>query len=221
MEQNNNKTILNYIKANLGKDLNDNYNELGCAQTVNNIAKNALGYVAGGGPSTAKMLEEIVKNPNWKEVTKNEAIPGDIVLSATGTGNGNIAHGHVGFLGENGVIYSNNSAKDMLDDHLTATDWRNYFSLKGGFPVRYFRAVGVALVKSTTESNIPKVLQSSQDPNKISLAVSATSLTVIIALIKTYTGIEVDTTTANQVFAHMDLIITSCVALYGIIRKYR
>ena len=142
----NNKIILDYIKKNLGKDLNDDYNELGCAQTVNNILKNSLGYEAGGGASTAKMLDEILVNSNFKEMTTTTAEAGDIILSATGTGNGSIAHGHVGFLGESGIIYSNNSVKGVLDNHITATEWKNYFVVKGGFPVRYFRAIANPII---------------------------------------------------------------------------
>lgn len=220
----NNKKLLNYIKANLGKDLNDNYNELGCAQTVNNIAKNALGYVVGGGASTAQMLKEIeefsiyLDNPNWKEVSKMEARAGDIILSATGTGNGKIAHGHVGFLGENGIIYSNNSAKDMLDNHLTAQDWKNYFVLKGGFSVRYFRAVGQALVSGITISKVPTILQSSQDPNKISLTVKGVASFLI--LLSAQYGLKLSETDINAVADQIILIIPIIITTWGLIRKY-
>lgn len=145
----NNKIILQYIKDNLGEDLNGDYNELGCATCVNSVLKNCLGYEAGGGPSTAKMLEELKKNKNFKKMTTKTAQAGDIILSATGTGNGTIAHGHVGFLGENGVIYSNNSDKDMLDDHLVVSAWKQYFTEKGGFPVNYYRAIAKPLITYT------------------------------------------------------------------------
>ena len=143
----NNQVILNFIKANLGKDFNGNYNELGCAQTVNNVLKACLGYEAGGGASTAAMLPAILSNPNFKEVENVYAEAGDIILCATGTGNGNISHGHVGFLGENGVIYSNDSAKDALLQNFTSESWKNYFVIKGGYTPRYFRAIGNSLIK--------------------------------------------------------------------------
>lgn len=162
---NNNETILAFLKANLGKDFNNDYNEVGCAQTVNNILKMTLGYVAGGGPSTAKMLQEISQNKNFQEVTKFDAKPGDVLLSATGTGNGKIAHGHVGFLGEGGAIYSNNSYKDMLDDHLTAKQWREYFVLKGGFPVKYYRAIGEPTVDKKVVPTPEKDVQYTQSGN--------------------------------------------------------
>jgi hypothetical protein len=168
----NNKIILQYIKSHLGQDLNDHYDELGCAQTVNNILRNCLGYEAGGGPSTAKMYEALKTNTNFKQVNRNEAQAGDIILSPTGQGNGKIAHGHTGFLGEKGVIYSNNSAKDILDDHLTAQDWKSYFVLKGGYPVYYYRAIGESKT-DYQESKVPVILQSSQDINKISLTVKS------------------------------------------------
>lgn len=164
-----NKIILEYIKANLGKDLNNNYNELGCAQTVNNILKACLGYEAGGGPSTKAMYESLNTNQNFITVTTSEARAGDIILSPTGQGNGNVAHGHVGFLGDNGIVYSNNSAKDMLDDHITAEEWRNYFVRKGGYPVYYYRAVGKPLIQIKEEvkkeATKPFVLEKVETPS--------------------------------------------------------
>jgi len=212
----NNKIILNFIKANLKKDLNSTYDELGCAFTVNFICKNALGYVAGGGPSTSAMLTEIVSNQNFKEVTKNEARAGDIILSATGTGNGRIAHGHVGFLGENGIIYSNNSAKDMLDDHLTASDWKNYFVLKGGFPVRYFRAVGTPTI--ITPKVLPEVIQSSQNPANISLTIK--SIVGLVLVLATQYGFKINEVEVNQAVEQLTVIIPSIMIIWGIIRKY-
>jgi hypothetical protein len=213
----NNKIILNYIKANLGKDLNDNFNELGCAQTVNNLLKNCLGYVAGGGASTAKMLEEIVSNPNFKEVTRYEAQAGDIILSATGTGNGKVAHGHVGFLGENGVIYSNNSAKDCLDDHWTAQAWKNYYAIKGGFSVRYFRAVGTSLLPQTG-AKIPDLLQSSQDPSKISLTVKGVAS--FLVLVSAQYGLKLTETDINAIASQIILLVPIIMTIWGLIRKY-
>lgn len=148
----NNEIVLNFVKANLGKDFNNNYNELGCAQSINNIFLACLGYEVGGGPSTAAMLKAVVVNPNFQEVSTSESRAGDIILSATGTGNGNLAHGHVGILGENGVIYSNDSSKDQFLANYTAERWKNYFTIKGGFPPRYFRAIGQPL--KTTESPV-------------------------------------------------------------------
>lgn len=212
----NNQKILNFLKANVGKDFNDSYDSLGCAQNVNNILKIVLGYVAGGGPSTAQMKIALLENPNFKEVSKNEARAGDIVLSATGTGNGRIAHGHVGFLGENGIIYSNNSAKDMLDNHLTASDWKNYFVLKGGFEVKYFRAIGRDLVGEI--KSVPKILQSSQDVNKISLTVK--SITALIIMLATQYGLKVNEVDVNIVLEQIILAIPKITLIYGIVRKY-
>lgn len=168
----NNQAIIEYIKANLGKDLNETWNELGCAKTVNNIFKNVLGYVVGGDVSTAKMLEEVVNNPNFIEITTPNTIVGDIILSATGTGNGTIAHGHVGVLGENGVIYSNNSAKDMLDDHLTAETWKSYFTIKGGFKPRYFRAIGQSKIKLEEPIKEKEIIKEIPEEPKIEIPVT-------------------------------------------------
>jgi len=215
----NNEIILAFIKENLGNDLNENYNELGCAQTVNNILKFCLGYQAGGGPSTAKMLQVIVANPDFKEVTKITARPGDIVLSATGTGNGNIAHGHVGFLGENGVIYSNNSYTDKLDGHITAAQWKSYFKDKGGFSVRYFRAIGDPKIDWKPTPKIPVVLQSSQDPNKVSLTVKA-SVGVLIGYLAQKAGVQLSTEEITLIQNNILVIAPALAAILGVVRKF-
>ena len=150
----NNQKILDFLKQNVGRDFTE-YDALGCADTVNNILQECLGYQAGGGPSTNKMIKEIRLNKNFREVTTYEALAGDIIISPTGYGNGAISNGHVGFLGENGEIYSNNSATSKLDSHLTSTRWREYFKVEGGFPVFYFRAIGsIVGVKAPTVINI-------------------------------------------------------------------
>lgn len=215
----NNEIILAFLKENLGKDLNNDYNELGCAMTVNNSLKECLGYVAGGGASTAQMLIALVSNENFKEVSRNEARAGDIILSATGTGNGKIDHGHVGFLGEKGIIYSNNSAKDMLDNHLTATDWKNYFVLKGGFSVRYFRAVGTPTKEWKPRATLPKILQSSQNPEKISLTVKSVLVMGAGFLAQNY-GITIAPEDIDLITNNLYVLAPALVALFGIARKY-
>lgn len=219
---NNNKTILAFIKENLGKDLNGNYNELGCAETVNNIFIEALGYKVGGGASTAKMLEALtgtVPNGRFVEVTRTQARAGDIVLSATGTGNGTIAHGHVGVLGENGVIYSNNSHKDMLDDHITAEEWKNYFARKGGFPVRYFRAVGNPLVIWKPKTILLPVIQSSQDPAKVSLTVKGLIVLVIGYFAQKY-GVTISPEDTKLIQENIYLILPALATIWGVVRKF-
>jgi len=197
----NNERILNYIWNNLGKDLNDYYNELGCMQTVNNILKNCLGYEAGGGASTALGLKELEKNPNFKEVTTSQAQAGDLIISATGTGNGNIAHGHTGFLGENGVIYSNNSITGLLSGHLTAKMWREYFYIKGGFPTRYFRAIGEPKLAPVIVET-PKPIEVTKDkettgwdkiiPNVLNSTTNMLSIFVLVgSFVLVYSGKEI------------------------------
>ena len=215
----NNKTILAFLKENLGKDLNNDYNELGCAQCVNNSLKECMGYVAGGGPSTAKMLEALVVNENFKEVTKLQARAGDIVLSATGTGNGTIAHGHVGFLGDNGIIYSNNSYTDQLDDHITAQQWKEYFAQKGGFPVRYFRAIGTPTVQWKPKSNVPVVLQSSQDSTKVSLAVKG-AVGAILGVLATKYGATISQAEIELVQNNILTILPLLAGIWGVVRKF-
>lgn len=236
----NNDIILNYIKANLGKDLNDDYNELGCAQTVNNVLKNCLGYIAGGGASTKAMLDALVINKNFLEVTSSQARAGDIIISATGTGNGTIDHGHVAFLGENGVIYGNNSLTGVMDDHLTSTIWKNYFFLKGGFTVRYFRAINnnipeslkapvvapvVAEIKTETKPNVAVKtdawFNSSSGNGDLSLTVKGAmigAVPTLITLAQNY-GFVLTTADATTIITNSFSIGSVAIMTIGLLRK--
>ena len=187
---------------------------------MNNILTECLGYPAGGGASTALMLKTLVANDNFREVTTTKARAGDIIISATGTGNGTIAHGHVGFLGENGVIYSNNSYKDMLDGHITAEQWKNYFARKGGFSVRYFRAIAEPKVQWKPKATLPKVLQSSKYPSKLSLTVKGI-LGIIAGLLAQHYGIVISVDDLQLIQDNIVVIAPTIVTLWGIIRKYK
>lgn len=208
-----NQKILNFLKQNVGRDFTE-YDALGCADTVNNILKECLGYVAGGGPSTNKMIEELRKNKNFREVTLYETLAGDIIISPTGYGNGSIKNGHVGFLGENGEIYSNNSSTSKLDTHLTAIKWKEYFKVQGGYPVFYYRAIANPVV-----NNIPKILQSSKDETKISLTTKGTAVTIIMfALQSSGLGISLEDTKVLQ--DNLTLLIPILVTIWGVVRKF-
>lgn len=213
MNNENNEKILNFCKQNIGRDFTE-YDSLGCADTVNKILKEVLGYEAGGGPSTYRMYESLLTNKNFKKVTTLTAEPGDIILSPTGYGNGAVSNGHVGFLGEDGIIYSNNSNTSKLDSHLTASKWKSYYKTKGGFPVTYWRAVA-----KPVEERIPKVLQSSKDPQKISLTVKGT-VTAVVVYIAQYFGVTLSDIDLNSIVDNIMLMVPVLVTIWGVVRKY-
>ena len=70
-----------------------------------------------------------------------ELMPGNIIISPTTMGNGSIANGHVGILGENEIIYSNNSRTGKWDKHLTLSSWIAYYRTKGGYPIVVYEVV--------------------------------------------------------------------------------
>lgn len=120
----------------LGLDMAPTQNELGCAEAVSFVMKKAgvKGLPASGITGTWTLNEWFKKN--FKTVT--EPLPGDIIMSATGTGNGTIKNGHVGIVGKYSIM-SNNSKTFKWDWHLTLDWWKGYYGKKGGFPILYYR----------------------------------------------------------------------------------
>lgn len=153
----NNETLLKFLKDNVGRDFTT-YDALGCADTVNNILDEVLGYNAGGGPSTHSMYKSLQTDTRFEQQTTASARAGDIILSPTGYGNGTLTNGHVGFLGENGIIYSNNSNTSKLDTAFTAKKWKAYYKDKGGFPVVYYRAIAPSKITPTIPVQTPPVV---------------------------------------------------------------
>lgn len=112
--------------------------ELSCAITVNTIHQKAFGDQIGGTASTYWMYDSLLKRKDFQRVDTPQ--PGDIIISPTGyAGNGGtIKNGHVGIVGD-GVIYSNDSNTGLLSANYTIEKWKNYYGVKGKFPIYYFR----------------------------------------------------------------------------------
>lgn len=113
--------------------------ELGCAETVTAIL-NYAGFQTPVIVSTAKLYEYLSTKVEWMRVYT--PIEGDIVISPTGMGGKNgIKNGHVGVVGTGGVIMSNASATGTFEPNYTINSWTNRYSIKGGYPIFYFRRV--------------------------------------------------------------------------------
>lgn len=132
------KKMYDTAYANLGRDLSPKENELACAETVNALAKMAWGEEVGGLLSTKSMYESLIRDIKYMEIVK--PLPGDIIISPTGYGNGKIPNGHVGIVGKNWIM-SNQSSTSKLEANFTIESWRNYFEKKGGYPVVFFRRI--------------------------------------------------------------------------------
>src|SRR3954462_12894985 len=63
-------------------------------------------------------------SPTIRNLPRSRPPSGDIVISPTGYGNGSMPNGHVGIIGDNGQIMSNNSATGLWDIHFTLASWK-------------------------------------------------------------------------------------------------
>lgn len=126
---------------NLGKDLNEDFNQLGCAITIFNLLKLAgipleVQYPA----STLSLNYALAHSPKFQLV--DEPSLGCIVMFATGTqpSTSRLTHGHVFIQGKTHLI-SNNSIKGVLDANWTLSEALKFFSEYGGFPVSYYKPI--------------------------------------------------------------------------------
>lgn len=116
--------------------------ELGCAEAVSYVlAKSGanLNIPAGGFEGTSSLYSWLRDSGLFTEV--ETPLPGDIVISPTGTSTKNSPHGHVGIVAlfGNGIL-SNSSSTGLFMEHYTIQSWSYYFTSLLGFPVYYFRA---------------------------------------------------------------------------------
>lgn len=119
--------------------------DVGCAISVNELAIRVLGHEIGGGTSTYNLLQALIESPLFDEVIL--PLPGDIIISATGTSilaNTPIKNGHTGVVmalpEEDKGICSNNSLNGLWQETYTIASWNNRYHVQGGYPVRFFRA---------------------------------------------------------------------------------
>lgn len=133
------QTALSFI----GQDaspLDEAPDELGCAETVNAIAKAAWGEVIGGGTSTYWLYFALKNHRKFVEVST--PLPGDIVISYTGSGGRNgVKNGHCGIVAEGGKIMSNDSRTGKFETNFTTLSWKYRYSTIGGYPIYYFRRI--------------------------------------------------------------------------------
>jgi len=115
--------------------------EYGCADSVCGVLQKALGSEMGIDYtiSTAQLYRELFNSKGWILTTTPNA--GDVLVSPTGYGNGGLANGHTGIVGENGLIYSNSSATGTFEQNFTIESWKNRYVGLGGFPMFFFRKI--------------------------------------------------------------------------------
>lgn len=77
-----------------------------------------------------------------------------------------------------------------------------------------------SLPKEEEKNVIPKILQSSQNPKKLSLFFTAGTVAVIVSFLKSK-GIEISEEDFNLIVQNLDLIIPLVLATYGAVRKIK
>lgn len=127
-------------KANLDQLLSDGNAELGCAITVNNLAIKAWGVPVGGGASTNLMYTALLDTTRFTKVLLADVLAGDVIIAPTGYGQDPSQHGHVGVIGQFGIL-SNSSEDGRLHEQWTIPLWENYYVETLGFPLAIFRAI--------------------------------------------------------------------------------
>lgn len=110
--------------------------DVACADSVNTVYRVLFGVSIGGGSSTTELYHALEGSKSFTEVPS--PLPGDIIISPTGYVHTHDGHGHVGIVGDNELIYSNNSNTGKWDAHLNDTLWAQMFDF-----VRYFRCTDV------------------------------------------------------------------------------
>ena len=133
------RKLFEVARSCLGKDVAPLENEFGCAEAVNNIVFKAFGDYAGGDLSTFRMYHAL--RNNRKFVVVSSPLPGDIILSPTGMGNGRLKNGHTGIVGQNNMVMSNSSDDGLFKENFTLSLWRERYQRFGGFPVYFYRRI--------------------------------------------------------------------------------
>lgn len=115
--------------------------EVGCSDVVNHIHFMAFGEEIGGGASTYLLYGALKDSEEWTKV--DSPLPGDIVISPSGYAGvgGKLSHGHVGIIGNNVMIMSNDSKTGKFLENYTIASWRAYYVDKGKYPMSFFRKV--------------------------------------------------------------------------------
>lgn len=128
--------LYEWAKGCLHKDIAATQDELGCAEAVSYLLHKV--GVPGFKPtvSTQELWGELKALYAFEQV--QEPLPGDIIISPTGTSTIAAAHGHVGIVAFYGIL-SNNSMTGLFEEYYTMQSWKAYYGDKLKFPIYYFR----------------------------------------------------------------------------------
>lgn len=125
-----------FAKKCLGKDIARTQNELGCAEALSFILHSVStpSFPKAGYLSTTDLYSWLKQHTH--QVT--DPLPGDVIISPSGTSAINSLHGHCGIVGYWGIL-SNNSMNGLFEEFYTMQSWEAYYKEKLHFPIYYFR----------------------------------------------------------------------------------
>lgn len=128
----------------LGTDASPNDvapDELGCAETVYDILGQAFPLDVGFSFTVSTTTLYKALNASQLYIKVDSPLEGDIVISPTGYGNGNLSSGHVGIKGELDKIMSNSSSSGKFEENYMMSGWKARYIDVGGFPMVFFRRI--------------------------------------------------------------------------------
>ena len=137
------RLILSLAKDHLGKDASPKdraTDEYGCAESVTEILNKAIGFPIITGTWT---LDSYLSQDKRFAPTQDPH-PGDILVSPTGTSKlGKKAPfvGHTAIVGENGILYSNDSYTGRWMANYTLDSWKARYVDKGKYDMRFYTLV--------------------------------------------------------------------------------
>jgi hypothetical protein len=133
----NKKTVLQVCTENLGKDASPMdivSDDVACAETVTTLLQQVYPKMPKI-PGTWTLWQYLKPENGWILCTDPE--PECLVISPTGSVPNRI--GHVGIVMEDGVIASNDSATGKFMKNYTVKTWHNYYGVKLGMPIYYYK----------------------------------------------------------------------------------
>ncbi|MDZ4205896.1 MAG: hypothetical protein U1C12_01655 [Patescibacteria group bacterium] len=118
----------------MGKDLSDIApDELGCANALSRVIQKVF-------PDFPTFISTIALKSHLagdERFVYSDVQPWSIIVSPTMKGE----VGHVGILGDGGIIYSNNSATGRFDDHWNLDTWINYYRVQKKLRIYFYKLI--------------------------------------------------------------------------------
>lgn len=111
--------------------------DVGCVEAFINVFMECFNVFLSPTLSTTVLNRELNSSIRFKKIGIMEVKRGDIIISPT---NGKQI-GHVGIMGDRGVVMSNNSRTGKWDTHLDIGKWYVRYDKEYGLPVNFYRIV--------------------------------------------------------------------------------